>query len=169
MTVKKVRGGGAREADEVPKPRAGFAKVVETVFAVEIRVEEYQRLERELSLSDASNPVVIRSALNRAQQNASEAHRLYIVAKVEYEIFEAECQKYLAPMREQAIRELKAEPNSSKKGITETDVETRMLSLFHDQVIREKERREKSAKTVSHLYRLAELWKERAFTLNAMK
>lgn len=173
MTVKKVRGGGAsRPADETPRPRAHFARVVESVFAVEIRVEDYVRLEKELALADPTRPEVVRLALNRVQANASEAHRLYIAAKVEFELFETECLRYMAHFREQAIRELKkgeTQPGRAKKDITEKDVTSQLARMFRDEVLLEQERREKSRQTVAHLYRLAELWKERCFALSQMK
>jgi len=171
MAVRTVRGAGAgKKADDVPQPRGlGFNKVVESVFAVEVRVEDYLRLEKELSLSDATRPEVIRAAMNRAQQNASEAHRLYIVAKVEFELYETECLRYMAHFREEAIRALKADEGRAKKDIIEKDVSSKLSVLFKDQVLLEQERREKSSKTVAHLYRLAELWKDRAYMLGAMK
>src|SRR5690349_24070044 len=102
LTIRKVKGAGVRReaTDGTPRPKAPLASVVESVFAVEVRVEEYERLERELALrdEDQTRPEAIRAALNRAQQNASAAHRLYIAAPVEYALFETECGRYLAPM-----------------------------------------------------------------------
>jgi hypothetical protein len=173
MTVKRVRGAGAqKQEDEVPSPRAPLARVVSSVFSVEVTVEAYLRLERELALADPTRPEVVRLALNRAQANASEAHRLYVVAKVEFELFETECLRYMAKFREEAIRALKAaeaQPGRAKKDITEKDVSAMLAKLFPDQVLVEQERREKSRQTVAHLYRLAELWKERTYALGQLK
>lgn len=172
MAVRMVRGAGEkRKADEAPSPRAPLARVVSSVFSVEIRVEDYVRLEKELSLADPTRPELVRLALNRVQANASEAHRLYIAAKVEFELFETECLRYMSKFREEAIRALKAgeaQAGRVKKDITEKDVASQLAKLFPDQVLVEQERREKSRQTVAHLYRLAELWKERAFALSQM-
>lgn len=170
MTVRRVKGAGtnARETDGTPHPRRPLARVVESVFAVEIKVEEYERLEKELALTDddQTRPEAIRKSLNRVQQNASAAHRLYIAAKVSFGLFENECEKYLAPMWETATKELAA---AGEKSITDKAVRAKMHQRFSDQMALEQERREKSKATVDHLRRLADLWKERAFALAQMK
>lgn len=171
MTVRKIKGAGAaREPDDgTPKTRRAFGRVVEHIFAIEVSVEEVERLQRELALrdEDSTRPEAIRLALNRAQKNANDAHRLYVVAKVEYELFETQCEKYLGPMREEALSKVIEE--QGKAGLTDKAVRSKMMKLFGDQMLLEQERREKAKATVEHLRRLADLWKERAFALNAMK
>lgn len=173
MTVKKVKGAGEHrpESDGTPHPRRPLARIVERVFAVEVRVEDYERLERELALSDVdqTRPEAIRSALNRVQQNASLAHRLFIAARVEFELFETECTRYLAPMFEEATKALIADGSMKGKSITDKAVEARMNGMFGDQVLIEQERRAKAKSTLEHLRRLADLWRERAFALGQMK
>lgn len=171
MPVRRIKGAGTnREPDDgTPRTRPAFGRVVEHVFAVEVRVEDVERLQRELALEDqdVTSPEAIRFALNRAAKNANDAHRLYVVAKVEYELFETGCERYLGPMREEALAKVIEE--QGKAGLTDKAVRAKMMKLFGDQMAIEQERRERAKATVEHLRRLADLWKERAFALSAMK
>jgi hypothetical protein len=133
-----------------------------------VTVAEYEKLERELSIEDETRPEVVRGHLNRAERNALAAHRLLVVARVEFETFERKCEAYMQPLRDQVIKNIDADQHRKKKSITEADVGAGLSELFGDQYRIEEERRAKAKQTVAHLERLADLWKKRAFTLQKL-
>ncbi len=150
--------------------------IVERVF--DLRPDEvYGRLERDLRLGGRETQLdrsVLERALEASQDNAREAHRLYAYARVEYEAFEIDGKIAASEMREQATAALEAartakkEEGSRAKQITEADVEAWIVGRYPDEHRRLQVERKRLEKTIEHLERLAELWKSRSRTLEAL-
>ncbi len=150
----------------------GYDRIVERVFAVDPWAS-YEQLERDIKLpgpAHRADYATIVDALDKCEDNAREAHRVFIAAKVAADRFEADAIVLAVDMRTQATQALEAEKERGerKKQITDADVESRIAALFPDEWRTLEERRAKARRMVSHLERLADLWKERARDVRAM-
>lgn len=188
MNVRKVKGaavsheeaenavdaifGTSHEEVEVPDmPRysPGLDRIVEKTFDLNIDAE-YDSLEGQLVINDALTPQTIRTALNKAEDNARRAHQIYVAAKVEVDLFEIEASKVEAAMRESVIKEMSADKavKIRLKQISEADVQARMALSFPDEYVAIVSRRSRAKQTVEHLKRLSDLWVIRCRTLNSL-
>ena len=159
------------ESDDTgPKLSASFAAITETVFELADPMTEYEVLEKALKLDDALAPAVLQAALNDAEDNARRAHRLYVIARADYERFESESRPVIEGMRDAANRELQAEKDNKQrsKAITEDDVIGRASVLFPDEWRSVHNRHVKAEGMLDHLKVLANLWAQRCYSLSTM-
>lgn len=172
--------GGAKQAGKpaervaTRQPRAerkvDLPAIVERTLAVK-PFDEFDRLTRELSLDDATNQHEIINALNRAERNALTAHQIYVAARVAYERADIEDEAELSALRQAALEKLqrqKAEGSRTKQ-ITDGDVRSQMAADDPQKFQGVELRRLEGRKTLEHLERLAELWKQRSRTLASMR
>lgn len=155
-----------------PSMGAGFERIVERVFRVDI-LAEYEELERGLKLSKPAHRAdysELVDALDEATDNARRAHLLVVNGKVALEGFELDTTVILADMRAQATAALQREKEAGQrnKTITDADVETWMAHKFPDEWRETSGRRSKAKRMVEHLDRLADLWKDRRASLDTM-
>lgn len=172
MTERGIIVTERMERDELP-PIPGeslqFKRVVESVLSINIS-EVYDELEPQITIRDALTPQAIRSALNKADDNALKAHRIYTAAKVEFERRKLDLDKVEGAMRERAVSELSFEKESGyhKKVITEADVRARMSTMFPDQYYELQEAKLRAETTISHLERLADCFQSRCYALKSL-
>ena len=149
----------------------GYDRIIEHVFTV-APWESYEQLEEGLKIGEASKAdyATVCDALDSAEDNARQAHRLFVAARVTRERFEMDADVILAGMREEATMSLQAEKakGDRSKAITDADVVARMISLFPDQYRATEEKKLRARKAVEHLEVFAELWKNRPRTLAAI-
>ena len=159
-----------RELKEIPELGTPFTGIRESVYTLPDPEGEYKKLEQALTVREALTPGALQSALNDAEDNARRAHRLYVVAKADYERFERECDPVVESLRDAANKELQAEKDAKQrsKAITDADVKGRASVLFPDEWKRINDRRIKAEGMLEHLRALAELWKQRCFSLSTM-
>jgi len=144
---------------------AGFERIVERVFSIDPWAS-YEALESKLKLpvqaSGATYALVV-DALDACEDNAREAHRLYCSAMAAVDRYEKDCVVLSVDMRQQATASLQAEKDRGErtKQITDADVESRIALMFPDEWRTLEERRMRASRMVSHMSRLADLWKER--------
>lgn len=173
-----TNGDGASGSFERSRPEMSpdFERIVERVFAVDF-AETHARLEQELKLggrASQADRATVADALDRSQDNAREAHRLYAAGRVELEAFELDAKATLGDLRAQATAALEDEKSAKKaakqgaKQITEADVEAWIAAHHHDEWRDLQLRRKRAEKTVEHLERLSELWRSRSRTLEAL-
>ena len=163
---------GIAEVFDEPKKSSlrPFDSIVEAVFRVDIRYE-YEALERELVIRENENDRgTLRSYLNRAEDNARRAHRLYLAAKIEAERVELEEQPMIGAMRREANDRLQREKDAGKrsKAITDADVSTLAAAMYSGDWPRIHERIAKAKGAADHLERLAELWRSRCSSARSM-
>lgn len=153
----------------IPKPRQGLARIVEKVFQVDVE-SAYAELEGKLAIDDALTPQTVRAALNRCEDNARLAHQMFVTAKVQAADYEREAEPVIGAMRRAANASLTRDKTLGKysKQITDKDVELKMASMFPDEYVEVFGRIDRLKKAVSHLERLADLWKNRSFSLSAL-
>lgn len=150
--------------------RSDFKRIVEHVFQVDLWVT-YERLERDLTLGEErSDYASVRKALDKAEDNARLAHRLYVNARVEQERYDIEQRPVRAKMREEATKELSDEKKegSRTKAITIEDVTDRASIMFPDEWKAQEIESLKVRKTVETMERLADLWKSRCSRLDTL-
>lgn len=149
----------------------GYERIVEHVFAID-PWGSYEPLELGLKLpgpAHAANHAMLVDALDQCEDNAREAHRLFVSAKTVVDRFEFDSKVLSVDMRDQAVATLQAEKEGGQrsKQITDADVEFRIAALFPDEWRRLEERRAKARRMVAHMERLAELWRERSRDLRS--
>lgn len=159
----------ARAAKEKPL-RTDLARVVETVFVVDIH-DKWTRLRKALQVGEnRSDHGALQKALDRAEWNAQEAHRLYVTAKLEMERWELENEVIFGGMWAEANHALnyEKEEGTRRKQITDADVRAKVASL-HPVEWRTQEQKRRAVKlTVDSLSNLAECWMSRCRSLQAM-
>lgn len=156
--------------DDFPLLNAPWMKIQERVFDLPDPDAEHAELEEALRLTDALTPGNLQAALNAAEDNARRAHRLYVVARAEFERFELEMSPVLEAMREAANRDLQNEKDRKErsKAITDADIKGRASVLFPDEWRAAQSRRLKAEAMMDHLKLFAEMWKQRCFSLSSM-
>lgn len=158
------------ELSALPELGSAFVRVRETTFSLADPEGEWNYLRDRLALTDALTPGALQAALNIAEDCARRAHRLYIVAKADFDRFEIECDAVTEAMRSEANRSLQAEKDAGQraKAITDADIRGRAAILFPDEWSLIGERKVKAQGMLDHLKRFADLWQQRCFSLGTM-
>lgn len=171
-TTARKLGQAAEEIDidNLPILSAPWMKIQERTFSLSDPENEHKDLETQLRLTDALTPGRLQEALNRAEDNARRAHKLYIVAQFEYESFELEMKPVIEAMRQSANTDLQGEKDRKErsKAITDADITGRASVLFPDEWIVVQQRTIKAALMMSHLKIFADVWKQRCFSISSM-
>lgn len=152
------------------KLREDLDKIVEVVFVNNMQ-ETWERLRKALVIGEKrSDHGTLQQALDRAEKNAHDAHRLYVTAKVEHQRWERENDVVFSAMWSKANRSLQKEKDDGlrSKQITDADIKARMATLWPDEYSAQETRRAKVKATVEALEDLAEQWKSRCRTLQTM-
>lgn len=172
-TAAIVQPASVARGDEIasaqPLLGEGYGRIQERIFALPDPDAEYSDLERALMLGTQQFES-ISAALDRAEDNARRAHRLYVCARVDAERFTLDADVVEGQLWASASADLQREKDSGArtKQITDGDVRARMATMFPDQWRDLQERRIKSRKMLEHLERFADLWKGRPFSLSSM-
>lgn len=133
--------------------------------------DAYPRLEAALKIdAQRTDYGTLLRALDESEDNAREAHKLYVNAVIERERVELESEAVLASMREEAHRELQLEKDQGlrSKQITDADVSATCAGKFPDEWQAQQRRKSEAKRSCEHLERFADLWKERIRTLQVM-
>lgn len=156
--------------EDLPVLPPSWMRIQERSFKLEDPEAEFNELEGALKLTNALTPGNLQEALNVAEDNARRAHRLYIVARIEYEKFELEALPILEAMRDAASKDLQGEKDRKErtKAITEADIKGRASVLFPDEWVIAMERKIKAEGMMDTLKSFAELWRQRCFSLSSM-
>lgn len=162
----KVNGSDKR----LPWVSDDFGAIVESTF-VEEPLRIYERLIKELSIGEQrANYAVVNAALDRAEENARLAFRLYLTAKYEAEKYELDLAPINATIRENATLDLQSEKNDGEraKAITNGDVDARAQTMYPDHCRAIGDGRRKVKSMVASCAKLADLWKSRCRSLEVM-
>lgn len=156
-------------ADDVRDIDPGFRRIVNTVLQANV-MSEYDRLERELVIGEhRSDFAIVLKHVDKAEDNARIAHKLYLAARIERERYDSSSAKSIAAMRRQAKDHLENVKKSKdlKKQITDTDVQDHCAMVFDewDRII---DTKTKLKLAEQHLEHLADLWKSRCNTLRTI-
>lgn len=156
--------------EDLPMLPPSWMRIQERSFKLEDPEAEFNELEEALKLTNALTPGNLQEALNVAEDNARRAHRLYIVARLEYEKFELEALPIIEAMRDAASKDLQGEKDRKErtKAITEADIKGRASVLFPDEWVIAMERKIKAEGMMDTLKSFAELWRQRCFSLSSM-
>lgn len=150
----------------------GYERIIERVFTIN-PFESYERLEHELKLPTPAHQAdygCLIDALDNCEDNAREAHRLFVSSKVVVDRYDADGLVLVTDMRTQAVAALQGEKERGErtKQITDADVESRIALMFPDEWRAVSEKRAKARRMVAHLERLADVWRDRARDVRAM-
>lgn len=156
--------------EDLPVLPPSWMRIQERVFTIDDPETEYADLESGLRLEEALTPGNLQTALNDAEDNARRAHKLYIVARSEFEKFELQASPLIEAMRDAANRDLQGEKDRKErsKTITDADIKSRASILFPDEWTIAQERRIKAEGMMDTLKSFAELWRQRCFSLSSM-
>lgn len=154
-----------------PRLSDDLEQIVTKVFRQDV-LKAYDRLEQALKIeaADLSDRGVLMVHLNNAEENVREAHRLYMVAKLEKERFDADHAKVKGAMWTEATSFLQAEKDNGRrnKAITDADVSAKCAEMHPDEW-RYASMRETQAKlVVSHMENLVDVWRSRCSSLRAL-
>jgi hypothetical protein len=169
----EAQPASAVRGDEIdtsgPKLAAGYERIQDRIFSLPDPEAEYAELQAGLQVGNQQFDSIF-SALDRAEDNARRAHRLYICARVDAERFALDADVTEGGLWAAANADLQREKDSGArtKQITDADVRARIASMFPDQWTELQQRRIKARKTVEHLERFADLAKTRCFSLANM-
>lgn len=133
-------------------------------------VAEFVELEKELEIRDALTPQAVRAHINRAEANASRAHRLYVLTKAQLGTYEIHAQTALGAMRDVArhkLEQLKASKEMTKQ-ITEQDVVDVAAVTYPDEWSNITDRLQRGKLTLERLERFADLWQRRSWSLSSL-
>jgi hypothetical protein len=145
-------------------------KIIEVIFAADA-FKDYADLEGNLEIGeDRGDYRTLMLHLDKAEQRARRAHRLYLGAKIELAGWEQDSKKVMGAMRQDALTELEEEKKTGdlKKRIANADVDAKMSEIFADEYAAQAMTLAKLRCTTEHLERIAELWKGRCHTLGTM-
>jgi hypothetical protein len=173
-----ARAAGSLFTDVQPKALNGglpelspaLAGMVETTFELADPEALYEELVAALDRRDALTPGVLREQLADSARLYREAHRLYIVARADYDRFESDFAVVEAALRDSATRELQKEKDVGlrSKQITDGDVRSRVADMFPDQWREMCDRKVRADKMIEHLKHLCEVFKVRSFALRTL-
>lgn len=149
-----------------------YDRIVSRIFTVD-PFGEYDELERDLKLDVSPERVdygTLAMALNKGEDNARRAHKLFVNAKLHLAQVEAEVEKLEGTLRMQVVGELAQQKAEGKlsKAATKDDVIAEMSRIFPDEVMRFRTRIAKAKLSVEHLERLSDLWRSRCRTLDTL-
>lgn len=169
VTSAQAVRGDANPFGALPAPGPGYDRITERVFDLPDPDAEYDDLEQALVLGTRTYESVS-DALDRAEDNARRAHRLYVNARVDAERFNIDADVIESAMRTQAVAELQREKDAGirTKTITESDTASKVAAMFPDEYRDLAERKVKSRKMVEHLEVFAKLWGSRCYSLSKM-
>jgi hypothetical protein len=122
-------------ANKGPGINPDMARIIETIFAADA-FKDYEDLEKNLEVGEERGDAgSLRMHLDKAEQRARRAHRLYLGAKLELARWEIRSRQVVSVMREKATEELEGEKAAGdrKKMITNADVEAKMAERFPDE------------------------------------
>lgn len=163
----KFESANAAKEDKL---REDLDKIVETVFVNDVH-ETWKRLREALVIGEKrSDHGTLQKALDKAEENAYDAHRLWITGKVEWERWERENDVVFGAMRSEATASLQKEKEDGvrSKQVTDADVTARIATLFPDEFQAQEFRRAKVKATIASLESLAVRWDSRCRTLGTM-
>lgn len=160
----------AQRAGKAHELRQDLEQIVETVFVNDM-AKMWQRLREGLTIGvKRSDHGTLMKALDLAEKRAHDAHRLYVTAKIERERWERQNEKVFGAMWSKATEVLQQEKTEGfrNKAITDADVRSKVATMFMDEYEAQEVRRLKIKSTVDSIEDLAEQWKSRCRTLQAM-
>lgn len=159
-------------ANREPPAGASFHRITERIFSVDV-LADYDRLERDLKIgSGRMDYGILLKALDEAEDNARLAHKLFLSAKVERALWDADAEVIKSAMWAQARKDLEDEKTvkveGRKKQITDADVSAKCAEMFPEDWKRLIVRAKKYKGAEEHLERLADLWQARCRSLQTM-
>lgn len=156
-------------ANKGPEISPDIERIAETIYAIDAS-KDYDDLEKNLVVGEERGDFrTLQQHLDKAEDRARRAHRLYLGAKLERARWELDAQVTNAAMRKAAVDDLETDKAAGrKKQITESDVTAKMAQLFPDEFRSQEIKRAKLKGVEEHLERLAELWKGRCHSLGTM-
>ncbi len=153
-----------------PRLSTDFEKIVENVYEVDAWAD-YERVKRHFVVGEErGDRGTLQAHLDRAEDNARIAHRLFLSAKLERQRFEIEYATIRSPMWTAATRELQREKEQGlrSKQITDADVSHQVAAQFPDEWKSGETRMAKVKGTEAHLEEMADLAKSRCRSLQTM-
>lgn len=144
-------------------------RIIETLYRVDA-LAEYEELEKALTIGeDRGDYGTLRLQLDKAEDRARRAHKLYLSAKLERTRYELDADAVRAAMRQKAIDELELDKKAGRtKRIANDDVDAKMAEMFRDEWRDQAIKRAQVKGMEDALERLADLWKQRCFTLSTL-
>lgn len=156
---------------DLPSMGGGYERIIKRTFDID-EWAEFELIETALQVGnpERADYGILVTALDSAEDTARRAHRLYCNAVVAHELYDADARLIEAGMRDQAVAELEREKleGTRSKAPTIADIEGRMSTMFTDEVRALVEGRAKAKQTVSHLERIADLWRSKCRSLQVM-
>lgn len=156
-----------------PHPSEQLAALIDTTIdqaeGLDL-VKEFEELAAELEIKDALTPQVVRAHINRVENNASRAHRLFILTKAQLETYRIHAETALGAMRDVArakLEQLKARKEMTKQ-VTEQDVADMAAVTYPDEWSNINDRLKRGKLTLERLERFADLWQRRSFSLSEL-
>lgn len=150
----------------------GYDRIVESIFDLPDPHEEYLAVKQSLSLGTRASRAdygTLVDALDRAEEMAERAYKLFVNAKVARDSYDIDAQAIEAGMREEAMKVLMQEyARKERRSPTEADVTSYMAAKFPDEWRDIQNRRGRARRTCSYLEQLSNRASERCRDLRQM-
>jgi hypothetical protein len=150
-------------------PRDDLKRIVEEVFVDDLH-GAWARLKKKLKAESRSDHATLHKATEEAADDAYEAHRLFVTARVLRAEWERENEATFGGMWSEANRSLQREKDDKQraKQITDADVRSRCATLFPDEWRSQEGLRDRYKATEESLSQLAEIYLWRMQTSTAL-
>lgn len=154
-----------------PEMGRGFHTVVRDIYAEGFDVAaEYKAIQTAFELHDALTAEALMKAANQVENVARRAHRLYILAKAEYERYVRMTDANVAAIRDAASDHLEDQKRKGirTKQITDADLAATSAQRYPDEWEDVNTKRDRAKGMVAHIEKLAELATIRCRTVGSM-
>lgn len=169
-TAPELGKGDDDEGVTLPKVHPDVAGIIESVFQVDY-AREWRRLHDVLTVGDGrTDHGSVNMALDKAEDNARLAHKLWVNLKIELERYKVDAAVTQAAMRNEANESLQEEKDGGKrsKQITDADVASKMAELHPDEYRTVELQLKRFELSVEHAKDFAERWNQKCRDLNTM-
>jgi hypothetical protein len=158
---------------DYPRPGVGLValvtKVIDEGLGLDLE-QEFDSLVADLILPDALTPQAVHVAINQCEDNARRAHRLYALARYQFDRYKIEAEVALGAMRESATHKLAAlkAGGHHPKQVTDSDVRDMAAIMYPDEWKDIQDRLARTEHTLAHIARFADLWQRRSWSLSSL-
>ena len=149
--------------------RSDIARIVEEIFVDDLHAC-WSELRKKLKADTRSDHGSLHRAVEEASDDAYEAHRLYVTARVARSDWEKDNEKIHGAMWSAATRSIQAEKDQKlrNKQITDADIKARCATLFPDEWKTQEKLRDRVKAVEDSLSQLADIYMGRVMAMSAI-
>lgn len=155
---------------KLPEVARPVRAIIESVFRVDYE-KEWERLHKNLTVgNERTDHATVAQVLDHGQDNAVDAHKLWVNLRIEYERYKIDREILWAKIRDDANDELQREKDNGlrNKSITDADVTAKMAEMHPDEYRAVELEKKRFELMIEHAKVFAERWGEKPRDLNTI-